>query len=287
MKEIYDLINDSKKIAIDSFKYYIDKLGLNPDAYEHLYNIKIEIDDNDSYLPDNFEITLSFSNILDYIDLIEEAKRDNNTRCINNIKANLAVSILHEMLHANRTIFIEGGISISILNKQKENEIKQNHIITTADYYHSKTEELFTKNEKEKNKKIEEINTIIKNQDGLEETIVEVLANIMIISYFNKDFDINTAIKKYRDSMITDDLDLATTIIERIGPRFIKWYLTSAYEDIYHDLIEEEFKEKTPELLKNINTIYQAISNNKKYDSKLVSSTKKLIDEKLKNKHSR
>ncbi len=131
-KEIYTFLSDANKTAINSLKHFFKLLNLNPDAFEHLYNIPTKISKTDEdafaeYIPNEHIILVNPNYIKDMYELYEEAKDDEKLK--NKILANTALTLIHETLHANRTVMIEEGLNASnILNKTDTEIFRYAHI---------------------------------------------------------------------------------------------------------------------------------------------------------------
>lgn len=106
MNENIRKLNEAKNIAIASIKNFLNILNLNPDAFSHLYNIKIELGTLNKY---NDEIALYIVEDNKII-IDEEHLTDSNI-------LNIALSLTHELMHANRTIFINDGINSTKIEK--------------------------------------------------------------------------------------------------------------------------------------------------------------------------
>jgi len=119
MKESYRyLLCEVKKLAVDSFETFIKRLGLNPNLFEHLHDIKYSIGKtlNDGahaeYYEDDNELVISEKIVQNGL-----KKVHNEEIYYEELVENLAISYLHEMLHANRTIIIG-----NLLNKRNYDE---------------------------------------------------------------------------------------------------------------------------------------------------------------------
>ena len=101
----------SKEIANECFKNFCNLIDLNPELYEHLYNIPMKIGETEGlaeYKPNENIIIINGDYI---IELIDEYGEDEN------VVLNIAFSLIHEMIHANRTIMIEGGLNALNIKK--------------------------------------------------------------------------------------------------------------------------------------------------------------------------
>lgn len=118
--EIQKLVERTHKIAVESLRNFFVLLDLNPDAFNHLYEIEMDFDDNEnlaSYSPIDNKISLNrevfneaLYDIEDYPNRQEE------------IEVNLAISMVHEMIHANRTVLIDNGVTTLSLERFKKEE---------------------------------------------------------------------------------------------------------------------------------------------------------------------
>lgn len=149
--EIEDLVAEAKNKA----KLYLDKflinLGLDKEAYNHLYEIdfkigKTELDAPAMYEANKYEITLNDEELLnayyDYVDILNEIadltenKTEESQKEIDNLKKELskiinecAINITHELIHENRTIFIEA--SVNTINIDQDINREYNEFLTS------------------------------------------------------------------------------------------------------------------------------------------------------------
>lgn len=116
-----NLINEAKKIAIMSLKNFFHYLDLNPDAFEHIYNIPIKTEVLDSalaqYFPDEFLIVINTEYLDEQLNYI-----NSNPSLKSNYILEIAVTLVHEYLHANRTIMINNGLAVNT-NIEKRAEV--------------------------------------------------------------------------------------------------------------------------------------------------------------------
>ena len=103
-----DLLRNSQAISVNALKNFFDFLGLNPDDFEHLYNIPINLDEEKDagrcYIDDNI-ISLNGNDIDYYLGLIHESNEEPSI--IEKIELNLSALITHEIIHMNRKKFLK------------------------------------------------------------------------------------------------------------------------------------------------------------------------------------
>lgn len=113
-----DLVNDAIKIAFLSFRNFLVNLDLNPDAFSHLFNVKIDIDYTEDIT--NGACALFDPNAkdgnsmiyvgIDYLDDMYEYIDSGHSR--EKIVVNIANSIVHEMIHMSRVVTLKEETSI-------------------------------------------------------------------------------------------------------------------------------------------------------------------------------
>ena len=108
-EEMISYLNDAYNRAINYFSYFVSRYDLDPNLFEHLYNIDLVIDYSNEdacayYVPrgDNLEIHVFSS----YIDRLYTKNKDKDLDY-------LASTLLHEMLHVNRTVILKNSIQCS------------------------------------------------------------------------------------------------------------------------------------------------------------------------------
>ena len=78
---------------------------------------------------------------------------------------------------------------------------------------------------------------------GLEEALTEAFAEIAMFSRLSNDFDLNEYCDAVLSTHVHDEIDVALKVIRICGEDFVKWFLTSAYEEVNTDYLEKVFKE--------------------------------------------
>ena len=114
--EEIEKINDAKIIAMESINKFLLKLNLDPDAFSHLQNINIKIvkyDTMGEYRPNNNTIIISIKNLKEKPTL------------------EIALTLVHEILHANRSLFIYDGINAKELNELNKENVLSDKIVST------------------------------------------------------------------------------------------------------------------------------------------------------------
>ena len=110
-EEIKNIVKETHSFTINSLKHFCDLLGIDKKLLKHIYSTDVIIDYTDEI---NYESAVAFykSNenkvhlLAEYVDeVLELQARDNNPVYVHNLSA----TILHELLHANRDIYIKGG----------------------------------------------------------------------------------------------------------------------------------------------------------------------------------
>ena len=125
-KEYTDLVNEAKELAIKSMKHFYKLLNLDPDLLNYLNNIPIKIektkyDNSGEYLPKENYIIINTKEVEFMLGHIHQDPKNKDKK--NLVLANLAVTIIHEMLHANRTVLIDNGLNASNISDKLDIEI--------------------------------------------------------------------------------------------------------------------------------------------------------------------
>ncbi len=112
------LLLKAKYTAVETLKHFFNMLNLDPNLFNHIYNIHIGTNYNlkgvAEYDIDNFQILIDN----EYLDLL---LKDIDKDGIDEITTQLAHTIIHEMIHANRTILIDGNIDLPCYFIKNEN----------------------------------------------------------------------------------------------------------------------------------------------------------------------
>ncbi len=278
------IIEDAHKIAVASLKNFFRNLDLNEDAYNHLYNIKTDIvnflkpSDEAVYIhldsmednPIDNTIVINAKILKKYTDLVNTKKESYMA-----IVLQLASSLVHEMIHANRLIIMDYVIKEkrkynSELPPKKTWEVKSNLV---SEFYH-KGDILSEEDESDR----------IYYQGDFEETITEALAD-MIVKTRNADAfileDLNDMIQSSKADMI---IKTGSQILTNMGIDTVKWFMTSAYENSYYDKFEHTFGEKYDDLLYDVSDIYTSVYCEDPVNESTVNNVKRILEEKTNKK---
>lgn len=93
--------------------------------------------------------------------------------------------------------------------------------------------------------------------EGFEESITEAIAYIIMIAANKKAIDLMSIAKKINELEDRTDVRVAANLLSYAGIDFIKWFLTSTFEDSYDDKTEKLFKEKYDLILEKMNELYR------------------------------
>lgn len=239
MKKIDYLIQESKKIAVNSIKNFCINLNLDPDLFNHIYNIDMivrNINKNALAQYDTQEniIIINKLEINRSIMELEKNISDENT-----IKLELALTIVHEMLHANRTIFINGGINnntiINTIDNDKDNIEPFDDYVSLVSNFHMK---LIPQNPS--NQIYEDISEMLLTQFSFEEVITELIALIIILSKNDNNLDLDKITDKLLSKNLRPAYKIITNVIKDMGSELLVWFMTSVYDDYYNYNMQEK-----------------------------------------------
>ena len=243
MEKLDVLIQESKKIAVNSFKNFCINLNLDPDLFNHIYNIDISVENTyeDNLAEYDTQKNIIIINKFYISHLMKQSEK--NIINENKIKLNLALTIVHEMLHANRTIFINDGINNNIIintieNGKKNIESFDDYVSLVSNFYMKQiSSELLDKN-------YNNISKIIFEQYNFEETITETIAIIIILSRNDNNLDLNKITDKILNQNTYNDEKLMIKVIKDIGLKLLAWFMTSVYDDYYNYTMHEKVMNK-------------------------------------------
>lgn len=237
------LVNEGKQEAIKSIKHFLELLDLNKEAFNHLYNIQIKIENikENEFAQYNFYDNII---ILDIDKIIEiAAENEYNEKTKNIIIDTIAITIIHETIHANRTIMIEDTININNIREGKTST----ELILASDNYLGNSLNL------------KEISTKLHNSRNFEEILTETISIIIDFSKNDTELNLNDVCNKILNSNAVYCIKVGANFIKNIGIDIIKWFLTSVYNDYYIDELELIFKDKYDKLISNFNNLYEEV----------------------------
>ena len=115
-KEINEIVTNAKQVAISSLKNFFRLIDLYSEAFNHIYEIPVKCEDFEGntpakYLPDENQIIINRKYIVDRIKTLNKCFDDERKK--KKINLDIALTIVHEMIHANRALMIENGYSFN------------------------------------------------------------------------------------------------------------------------------------------------------------------------------
>ena len=228
------IIETAKKISINSIKSFLKKLEIDENLLNEIYNIEIvvnNVSDNSDmeFDHENFKIIISPDYLAEITnDLLLNPSDDQPIKY-------LAKSLIHEMLHANRTI---------------DN-------LVVSEYYTSGNDLLDSINQKYNITNDEKIEDTIISQRGFEESITEVIALIIFLGRNSDDLCIDHITERIRTrSSYNDDEKVAALIVKDLGTDMLKWFMTSTHTGKYHNYFKEAYGSNYEKLVHYVNSLY-------------------------------
>ena len=275
VNEYTDLIQKAKELAILSFKKFVNKLGYNEEAFEHIYNINITLD--------NLKLENATYDHVSNLIILDKGYVDDAFMCIllkpeeeNKYIVDIGKTIVHEMIHANRMIMINYDSTVyskdyserpNINDKpsgiEEARPVKSNILKVVSEYdlkYNGREESLSSEK-------------TIKSQFNLEEALTSVISVIMIMTRKSDDLDIEPAINRIKEIDAYDSAEKATALlIEKHGVELLKWFMTSTYDDVYYNYFLNKYGEDYDKLVKYIASGYD------KYDSSSQERAERIVN---------
>ena len=119
MRENYmDFITKAQRESNIHIKHFFNLLGLDVNLFNHLYNIQIILGSKNQYDIESNAISININGVND---IMREIEHTNSLKEKENLLLNMCVTIVHETIHANRSIIIENGLSISKIKEIIDN----------------------------------------------------------------------------------------------------------------------------------------------------------------------
>lgn len=222
-----ELINKAKAEAINSLKIFLKKLSINENLMQDIYDTdilvkKLNFTENLEFDHDNFKIYVNETYLEE---LTDELDSDQATK-------QLAKSIIHEMLHANRVL--------------KDEKVVASEITKTGNDLLDNINDKFITND-----------NLLLSQRGFEESITEVIALIVFLTRNTDDLSINAVTERIRTrSVYNDDEKVAALIVDRLGVDMLKWFMLSTHTNEYHNYFKEKYGIKYETLVQYVNKLY-------------------------------
>lgn len=191
--EIYELLQVSRDTAIKCLKNFFKLLDLDPDLFSHLYNIPIKItNDTDEsmaeYCSDKNLILISECYLQNRVEIMKSDK-DKFYRIVIRDVAN---TIIHEIYHANRDIYINNGKNSINISSKNDNEIlKYNQQLHgyDIDQYNLLLNAMLSKSYVDKFSRYIPIKVTI-NKDNTYTVIAYDCISIDYVEFKNQNFDV-------------------------------------------------------------------------------------------------
>ena len=288
-----ELIKKAYIVAINSFQLFVNKLGINPKAFEHLYKINFKIgntndDATAEFAPNSFSMTINSSYVNDLLNEVNNAEDKNR---IEIVIYNFALTIVHEMIHANRCIMINNGLNIENLEDKLDNELL-NYELLQKGYDKKEFDKLLEKVLELKD--IEEFGKYIPikySKKGNEEIVIA----------FNKETNCYEEFKNSFGVKLTNPLEIITNLAKKLDQEKYKpsFIIPNDYKekdvivtvaDYYHEhdkkIIEEDPIEFAKSINKEVNKISDRLENQDGFEETLTETIAEIIimsrnDEKL------
>lgn len=283
------LLKESQTVAISALKNFFTNLGFNDEAFEHLYNIELFIGpiatpkvdaiycQLETKKEDPTDNTIIVNNkMLDkYANLINTNKVKENQ-----IILHIATIIVHEMIHANRSIILDyvekernkNTQKISNIN-DKPKEIWKSKTNVLSEFYH-KTDKLSEEYESDR----------IYYQGDFEEVITDTLAVIIVKTRNDKELNLEEVNNDLQNSKADAEIKIGSKLLTNMGIDTIKWFMTAAYENNYYDQFEHTFKDRYDDLVYDISDIHSSVYCEEEINNFSLKEANQIIEEKTSNK---
>lgn len=294
IRKYAEVCNNAKKIAIISLKNFFNNLGIDSSLFDHIYNCPLKIGKTYNNAPaqynsNNFCIIFNKNYLNTMIGEIENNQNNNK------VYTNIALTLVHEMIHPNRAVMIEGGLNplsiYQIINDEilKYDQKKKGHDL---EHYNLLLNNILSKSYAKNFKNFIPIKIVM--NDNFTYTIIaynkttknyEQFKNqIFIVS--NK-VGIDEFIKKIEDELndgthMPDEIIYNFTKINRKKPKLM--IASDYYHQFNSSLITEEeialnmsLKEFSNLLNKKINYILDRIENQESFEEIITETIANII----------
>lgn len=258
-KDLNKLLSDVKEYSINSLKGFFEILGLDNEIFNHLYNIEItvgnvnEFDAVAEYFP-NENLIVILDNYLNNI--LKEMK--DQSLSYKDLISNIAVTLVHEILHANRSMIIAKGLTINNLEDLLNFEANNMENFKIYNGYRNALNSILQKYNINDFKRYIPF-WIIFNEDCL-----------VIYSYDKKSKKYVEFTNNNIDKFKQNDKDIAVKISFDIEKNQQDYICTNTYEDIYKkkDIVQTsgDFYHRNSELKQSFKNINDDMSNEEYYD---------------------
>lgn len=221
MNDYNFLIKETKKVAFRSFEVFLKRIDLDISLFNHLNDIAVKIGEPNSegayaeYYPENNSMIISKYKVNSGL-----RKVRNGEITIDVLIDNIAISYLHELIHANRTIIIANELNLynydEVIYKANYNKLYEEKLLK----YRASLDIVLEKYDVNKFDKYIPI-IVSFNKSGT--------YNVVAYNSDNKSFEIfndqkfNSTIKNSRDNFLYDignELNKGHTISEEIYDYF-------------------------------------------------------------------
>lgn len=279
----FNSINAEEKNEDELIKYY---QLTNKDNVEEYNDLLYEISSN--FNISNLSIVpIKIRKKNNLLSIIAYDKKSKNYFKYNNIKFDLKTN--DYSFYVNKLSEILLNIEPDDIVYTFDDELNKDSIIPLiSDYYHKYDNRIVKednlsmqkyKNQLDRNSFRAKV--LLNKQFNFEETITETIANYIVLSMNYDELNLEK-INEFIQKTCTTEVKICSTLISKMGIDTIKWFIISAYEDVYNDKIREQFKENYDKLLSNISELYESVILDDKPDEEIVNDTLDLINQKTK-----
>lgn len=246
------IIEEAKLTALKSIFHFIELLGYDSNNYKHLSECEIKIGENTQYNIETNEIELSKEAIDDLLYILKDDKSKKEL-----VVLNIAVSIVHEIIHKNRDLIIENEINARTF---EDKIIKEYFDINAAVNNYDINQLRQNLEQALKLPNIDEFTEIIPVQCLFTEDGIKVIAYDTETNFFIEVNDINVNSDLNPETLL---LELSNTIEEGLQSKTIKAKI------ITKDNVDTEAKNTLANsYIPSTKEVYSRIVANKKMDKK-------------------
>ncbi len=129
-EELNNNLEKAKKDAVGALENFLNNLDINPKLLQHIYDVEMVFVEKEvkgvsypNYNPVTNIIELSPNDFTKSINAIKNVGMDSEKG--RKIYGDLVASLLHEMLHANRALMIEGGVNAKNIDDKYDDDVSK------------------------------------------------------------------------------------------------------------------------------------------------------------------
>ena len=133
------------------------------------------------------------------------------------------------------------------------------------------------------NSELADLNRLVVDQIGLEESLTEALTDLIIYHKDKNELDIHGFyLKVSSDNSTSIDIKISSKLLDRMSIDDIRWFMLASYSESFENRFKNIFKSDYDTFIHNMYEIYNSVLDDEEYDKSLVEENEEIIERRVK-----